>query len=173
MESLVNLIKNIASINVVEKKYLELCKVLSIDKLNNSVDLISIDTDQKYVDVPLSISENSNNVIYPQQDSIVLISFINDSNPIVVMIDNAEQIVSGIKVDNQDLTLKIILNFFVDSNKKLMESMFDALKQATYNSAVGPTTPSPNNQTVFDNILQTYTDELQQTADDLQKLYYK
>lgn len=73
--------------------YSKICEVQSVDKDNNTCDVISIKNDLEFKRVRLSATSDANNgfVRFPVVGSIVIITFINDEDAFVSMFSETER----------------------------------------------------------------------------------
>lgn len=171
MNNVKELLQELVGVRKEYAKNLDIAKVISVDKSKNLCTVLLIKEDVIMNNVLLSVSETATYVAYPAVDSIIIIGYLDSLNPIAIMFSDVEQVVEGVVTN--DLTVKVLLDFMVESNKTLMSDLFDALKQAVWNTSAGPTVPSPQNQVIFDQILQKYKDDLDQTSDYIKNIYFK
>ena len=172
MSDIKNLLQNVIGLRGLETgKNLDLCKVISVDKSNNTCKALLIKSDIELENVLLSVSEQSSYVKYPAVDSIIVVGWIDSLNPVIVLYSDIEQIVEGVKSNN--LTLKVVLDFLVEINTKMAEDLFKAIDQAVWNTSSGPTVPSPQNKVIFEQTLQKYKDDMTKTSDYIKSIYYK
>lgn len=171
MNNLRELLQQLVGVRKEYAKNLDIAKVVAVDKEKNSCTVNLIKEDVIMNNVLLNVSETSNYVAYPAIDSIILIGYIDENNPIVLMFSDIEKIVEGVVAN--ETTVKVMLDSMVTANQKMAEDLFKALSQAIWNTSAGPTVPIPQNQVQFDQVLQQYKNDLSQTSDYIKDIYLK
>ena len=164
-----NMIQTLAKTDKQLAKNLEYGKVISVDKDNLECKIQLLNTDTIIDEVSLSVNSNATSVEFPKVGSVVVLGWIDNFNAEVLHISEREKIITG----NATQTLKAILDDFSDTQKKFAGDLIDAIKQSTYTTPSGTTSPAPINITAFETALNTYEQNLQTFLDNLSELYEK
>ena len=119
-----------------QKVFSKICKVDSVDKDKLTCDVYTLEDDTFYDEVSLSPTNTGNFIQFPKVDSIVIVSFLDDSNCYISQMSEIE----GYYISNSD-------NSFLD----LMNDLFSAIKNISLTHPYGPTQPQGViNQAEFD-----------------------
>ena len=121
-----------------QKVFSKICKVDSVDNDKLTCDVYTIEDDTFYDNVSLSPTNTGNFIQFPKVDSIVIVSFLDDSNCFVSQMSEIE----GYYISNED-------NSFLD----LMNDLFTAISNIQVQTNYGASLPkSVVNQAEFNSV---------------------
>lgn len=143
MSELANYIRMIADTD--DEVYSIFCKVLSVDKTKNTCEVKPIRNEESDIEYTVQLGskwdDENDFLIYPKEDSIVLITWISTQDAFISLYGDIDEIVinpSGkIRISNDEEDLKTILN-----------DLMTAIQNLTVSTAWGPS-GTPINITDF------------------------
>lgn len=137
-----------------EEIYSKPCKVISVDEGELTCDVEPLDGDAEVLGVRLGSSVDSGFYCVPEEDSIVLVSFISKEAAFVSAFGKVEKVVFT-------ASDKLVIKSEKESLKDLLEETLDAIQQITVPTGTGPS-GTPVNATVFSQLSQRVSNLLEE-----------